>query len=535
MPKLGFNMDEGKLVRWYKAENDKVAKGEPLFAIETDKTTIDVEATCDGVVRKLFAKEGDKVPVTLPIAVVGDEGENVSAALAEAAAALGQEAETPAEPAAPVETQTVPAPAPAPTVGSAPAPAPVPFNGKLSITPRARRLAGRKKIELSALAGVAGTGAGGGICEKDVEDYLLRYGPRAGTNARGDIRCTPRARRVAKELDIPLSALSEVEGSGVDGAINAADVFAFAAAYQPGKLSRKKISPVAARIAEEVGLDLSTLTGTGVNGKIMKRDVQAEEPEAPVAPAKEPTKAGEPAAPTHTADGIEIAEVREYAGVRKIIGTRLGESWVQAPHIFFRSPIDMTELLALRAKLNSMQGTKLSVSDFLIKGVSKALEKMPEMNVSLRDGKIYSFKSTNIGLAVAAPGGLIVPVIKEAQKMSLLEVSKESARLVEKARAGKLVPSEYTGGTFSISNTGMFGIDSFTAVVNPPESAILAVAAIIDKPVAVAQPDGTRSVEIRPIMNITLTADHRVIDGAAAAKFVKILKEVLEQPLQILL
>ncbi len=458
MPKLGFNMDEGKLVEWYKKEGDAVKKGEPLFSVETDKTNMDIEATGDGVVKALLIQAGDKIPVTLPIAVIAAEGEDAAAAIADAKAQLA--AGGVAVEAAPAEAPAQAAPAPAEAKPVKPAKA----DGKLKITPRARRVAAENGLCLDGID-IVGTGWQGGICEKDILDYLAS--------------------------------------------------------------NKVKISPVAKAMADAEGVDINGIKGTGANGKIMKADIES------VIGAKAPAKAEAPAA-AYAADGKEILEEVPYAGVRKVIGDRLSQSMAEAPHIYFTQKVDLEKLLKLRAEVNGAQDKKTSVTDYIARAAVIALQKYPDLNSSLVGDKIIKYKSINLGIAVASPTGLIVPNIKEAQNLSVVGLSKASAPLFEKARAGKLAYDEYNGGTFTISNLGMFGIDNFTAIINPPEVAILAISSTKDEPVVITNAAGEKEIAIHPVMNIQLSCDHRVIDGLMAAQFAKEVKDLLENPISLL-
>jgi len=260
--------------------------------------------------------------------------------------------------------------------------------------------------------------------------------------------------------------------------------------------------------------------GTGPGGRIMKADVAAAVP------------AG---APVFSADDKKILSVSPYKGVRKIIGERLAQSKFTAPHLYFTDSIDTTNLTAFRKQINDSGDVKVAVSDLLILAASRALQMFPAMNVSLVDEQIVSYKSTNIGMAVAGDNGLIVPVVKNAQEKSLSTIAGETRDLVERAKAGRLAPEEFSGGTFSISNLGMFGIENFTAIINPPEAAILAVSSVRKKAVVLTDENGEDRIEIRPMMNIQLTVDHRLIDGLLAAKFLGFLKGLLENPLRILM
>lgn len=447
-------MNEGKLVKWYKSEGDAIKKGEALFSVETDKTSIDIESTCDGYIRKLFIEEGDKLAVTLPIAIIADKEENIEGLLSDAYAQLGKEA--------PVEEKAV---LPVESVSDAvPAVKVVAAEGKHIATPRARRVAEEMGIDLAA-ANISGTGFEGGISEKDILQY---------------------------------------------------------AASAP----KVRATPLAKKMAEAGGVDLSCMTGSGVDGKIMKKDVEG----AFASPATVTAPVGE-----FTQDGKEISERVPYAGVRKIIGERLSSSMFSAPHIFFTQKVNLENLLELRKQVNESQEKKTSVTDFIAKAVILTLQKYPDINASLVGDTIEKYKSVNLGIAVASPTGLIVPVIKNSQDMSVVEISKASSLLVEKARDGKLTPDEYSGGTFTISNLGMFGIDQFTAIINPPESGILAVSATKDEPVVIVNENGEKEVAIKPMMNITLSADHRIIDGLLAAQAVAEIKALLEKPLRLFL
>ena len=433
MPKLGFNMDEGQLVRWCKAVGEEVKKGEVLFEINTDKTTMPVEATGDGVLLKTMLGENEYADVFTPIAVVGAAGEDADAALA----AYGEGAEGGSAPATPAEEENA---APVATAAEA-APA------------------------------------------VDVKDLKL----------------TPKAKKLVKDEGINPASLKDIKGTGFRGGITAKDI---------------KASPLARKLAEKSGVDLATVAGTGINGKIMKADVEKAASAAPAAaPAENPDK--------------KILSSVPYKGVRKIIGDKLAESKFTAPHLYFTDAVDTTNMTAFRKQMNE-------VSDILVYAASKALQKFPGINSSLVDGNIVTYKSTNIGVAVAGDNGLIVPVIKNVQEKTLTAISEENRDLVDRAKEGHLKPEEYSGGTFSISNLGMFGIGNFTAIINPPEAAILSISSVRKTPVVIEE-DGEDKIVIRPMMNIQLSVDHRLIDGLLASQFVEYMKELLENPLKILL
>lgn len=449
MPKLGFNMDEGQLVKWHKAEGDAVKKGEVVFEIQTDKTTMEIEATSDGVLLAVLVDEGQTVPVTLPIAVVGAAGENVSTMIAEARGQLGGLAAAGnAQPPAATDA-AVPAAKPAPA-------APANIAGDLKLSPRARKYAAEQGLDLSGEA-VAGTGHQGGVTQRDLEKYVK---------------------------------------SG-------------------------RITPLAKKMVDAAKIEVAAISGSGIGGKIVKEDVVAA------------VQAAE-AAPVDTAGGPEVLRTISYTGMRKVIGDRLSQSKFTAPHLYFTVSVDITELTKFRELVNKSQQQKVSYNDFVIAAVSQALQKYPEINCSLRGDKIVQYKDVNIGMAVALENGLIVPVVRRTQNKKLTAIAAETQALAEKARAGRLMPQDYQGGTFTVSNLGMFGIENFTAIINPPEAAILSVSASQKVPVVVGEDDGDQVV-VRSIMKITLSVDHRLIDGLNATRFVTEVKALLEKPLSILI
>ncbi|MDR2799994.1 MAG: 2-oxo acid dehydrogenase subunit E2 [Desulfovibrio sp.] len=436
MPKLGFNMDEGQLIKWHKKVGDTVTKGEVLFEINTDKTAMPVESTLDGVLLKILLQEGEFAPVFTPIAVVGQSGENPESALAEAAGASS-----------PV------------TSGSGKA-APVPSSSVVA----------------------------------------------APALKSGDLRLTPKAQKLIRDEGIDPASLVSVQGSGFRGGITAADI---------------KASPLARKTAERDGIDLASVRGSGAGGKIMRADLPAVPGFAPVL------------SPIAGAKGI--ASTAPYKGVRKIIGDRLAGSKFSAPHVYFSDSVDTGRLNAFRARIKDAGDTGASVSDLLILAAGRALRRYPDLNASLEGERIVFYHSINIGLAVAGDNGLVVPVVKNVQEKRLSDIASETRDLVERAKKGHLEPEEYSGGTFTISNLGPFGIENFTAIINPPESAILAVSAVRKKAVVVGGEDGEDSIVVRPMMNIQLSVDHRIVDGLLAVNFIKYFKELLENPLRIVL
>ncbi|TDD85092.1 pyruvate dehydrogenase complex dihydrolipoamide acetyltransferase [Saccharopolyspora karakumensis] len=411
MPRLSDTMEEGVIANWHKQVGDKVARGEVVAEIETDKALMELEAYDDGVLEKILVEAGTTVPIGEPIAVLGDG----SGSAAEAAPAPAAPAPAAAEPAA-EEASAAPAPAAAPVETAAPA------------------------------------------------------------------------------------------ESG----------------------SKPKASPLAKAVAKEKGVDLGTVQGTGPGGRIIRADIEAAASAAPAEPA--PAPAAQAGAPAVVNDDVEEIPL---SNIRKVTAKRLTESKQNAPHFYLTSAIDVTELLEFRASLNerlqSAGGPKISVNDLIVKAVATSLRANPAVNVSFAGDKMLQHKRINLGVAVAIEGGLVVPVVKDADRKSVSEIAAESRELAGRAREGKLKLDEMSGGTFSISNLGMFGIEQFSAVINPPEAAILAVGAARDE---VQVRDG--EFVARKILRVTLSADHRAVDGAVGAAFLQQFTSLLEDPIRII-
>jgi len=438
MPKLGFNMDKGTLVKWRKKEGDFVKEQEVLFEIETDKTVIEVEAQVSGVLRKVLVKEDEIIPVTLPIAIIGDKYEDISKMIDEAYQKLGK-----AEILEKEETKV-----------------------SIEASPMIEE---KQEAEL----------------KKEKEEFK---------------KISPRAQKKAKELGVEVQL---VEGSGPGGVVIEKDVISY---YQNHQV---KVSLVAQKIAERAGINLESVTGTGVGGRIMKKDVQE--------------------ILAKTAEIVKVEEKIPYTGMRKIIGDQLSQSKFTSPHIYFTTSVDMSKVIRLLKRFSQDIEKRISINDFLVFTVARVLSEQPNINCSLVGEEIVYHKDINIGVAVALEEGLIVPVVKNADKKSLSILSKETKKLVKLAREKKLMPDDYKGGTFTVSNLGMYGIESFTAIINPPEAAILAVGAVKRVPVVIKEEE-VEQIEIRSLMKITLSVDHRLIDGAMAATFLKRIKYYLEFP-----
>ena len=419
MPSLGFDMTEGKVARWLKQEGDRIEKGQVIAEIETEKATVEIEATVSGILRKIAVQAGETVAVGTVIGIIAGEDER------------------------PAEAQKA----------RAPSPPPAPSAGEGRQRPGERRQEAedeRQKAEERR------EGAG-----------KRREGPEEAEEG-------PPERRI-------------------------------------------KASPVARKMAEEAGIDLARITGSGPGGRIMERDVQA---------AVEAGPSREEPAPAEPPEG----EVVPLNRMRRAIARRMAESKANAPHFYVTVEVNMDEALKIRNQLNELapDAEKISVNDLIVAAAARALKRFPNLNASYRDGSLLKRSRINIGIAVALENGLIPPVLRDADRKTLKEIAAESKALGERARAGRLRSDDLGSGTFTISNLGMFDVDEFIAIINPPEAAILAVGAVTRRPVAT---DG--EVRIAAMMKATLSVDHRVADGAEAGRFMQALKKLLENPLHL--
>ena len=465
MPALSPTMEEGTLAKWLVKVGDTVRSGDVMAEIETDKATMEFEAVDEGVIAEIIIPEGSEgVKVGAVIARLTVEGE-----------------------------EAAPAPAPA---ASAPAPAEAPATDGPAATPTARKLAEVNGIDL---AGITGTGPKGKITKEDVEAAIAAGG---GTPVAAPAAAAPAA------APAPAQAASG---------------------------ERIVASPLAKRIAADKGIDLAQVKGTGPNGRIVKEDVANFTPSAAAAPAAAPVAAASAPAPSATPapapaieGGAPFAE-EKLSGVRKVIARRLTESKQTVPHFYLTIDIRLDPLLELRAQLNKSlepDGVKLSVNDLLIKALARALIRVPQCNVSYHGDTLRRYSRADISVAVAAPSGLITPVITNADTKGLAAISTEMKALAAKARDGKLMPHEYQGGTASLSNLGMYGIKQFDAVINPPQGMILAVGAGQQQPYVV-----NGAIEVATVLHASGSFDHRAIDGADGAQLMEAIKQLVENPM----
>lgn len=345
---------------------------------------------------------------------------------------------------------------------------------------------------------------------------------------------TPIAKKTARENKLDYSGLT---GSGPNGRIVKKDILNLLSEKTMGDDNRVKITPIAKKMALDNGIDYMKLKGSGPDGRIVKEDILSaiQKKEEMKAVHEEKTEVIKEAVLEKPIDSDKaVARRIPFSGMRRVIATRLSQSKHDIPHVYFKTVIDAANMIELKNKLSESvklrTGNKLSLNDIIIKAVAAAIREFEEVNVSLINDEIVYFSSINIGMAVSVEKGLVVPVIKGADKMSLSEINKKSGELISKARGGNLTLDEMSGGTFTISNLGSYDIDEFSAIINPPESAILAVGKAKEIPMVV---DG--QIVVRSAMTITLSVDHRLIDGAMAALFMRKLKEMLENPYLILI
>jgi len=483
MPKLSPTMEEGVLLAWHKNEGDPVNVDDLLAEVETDKATMEFRAFDKGTLLKLLVPAGANVKLGQAVAILGEAGEDVSELVAQA----GGGSTAPGPETSP--SGVMPAPETAPTAGPAPAsPAPAPAQKRPepveTLRPASRAASAKPAAKGSLLSRT----------ERDVE-------PEAEDGTPGRVLASPYVRKVARERGIDLSV---AQGSGEHGRIIPADL----EALKTGNGSSGSPAPSAGPAAGSTAL------------------ARAPQPTALAAP------------------GLAQPEVRPLSQMRKAIARRLTLSKQTVPHFYLTIDVDVEALVAMREGINvqlaegvpkagpgdqAAKPDKISLNDLVIKAVAGALVRVPECNAQFTDEAILIHKRVDISVAVAIPDGLVTPVVRNADQKTVVAIAREVRDLASRARAKKLKPEEMSDGTFSISNLGMFGIDAFSAVINPPEGAILAIGQARDEPVV-------RDGEVVPgkKMSMTLSCDHRVVDGAVGAAFLAELRSLLEQPMRIL-
>ncbi|AMR30650.1 pyruvate dehydrogenase [Mucilaginibacter sp. PAMC 26640] len=566
MPKMSDTMTEGVLAKWHKKVGDKVKSGDVLAEIETDKATMDFESYQDGTLLYIGVEEGNAVPVDAVIAVLGKEGEDYKALLdggATTAAPAAEEKAPEAAPAAKEETK------PAAAEDKKPA-APVEAKPKVDLSSIPAAV-----IRMPLLSDT--------MTEGTIEKWYFKVGDKVkADDSLADVATDKATMEVVgyEEGTLLYIGVKEGEAAAVNGIIaivgkegtditpllqdtgseaapessdssekpaNAESPETAAATSETGTSSteddsRVKASPLARKIAKDKGINLNDVKGSADGGRIIKKDIESFTPAAAKpasAPATAPQEqaAAQPAAapakaavvlPTYT--GEEKFSERPVTQMRKAISRRLSESLFTAPHFYVTMSIDMDQAMAARVKMNDVAPVKISFNDFVVKACAVALKQHPVINSSFLGDKIRTNEHVHIGVAVAVDEGLLVPVIKYADGKSLSHISQEVKEFAGKAKGKKLQPAEMEGSTFTISNLGMFGVDEFTAIINTPNACILAVSGIQAVPVV-----KNGAVVPGNIMKVTLSADHRVVDGASAAAFLQTLKSMLEEPVRMMI
>jgi pyruvate dehydrogenase E2 component (dihydrolipoamide acetyltransferase) len=533
MPRLSDTMTEGVIAAWHKKVGDTVKKGDLLAEIETDKATMELESYQDGVLLHIGTPRGGKLQVNDLLAIFGKEGEDISGLINGANVAPA---------AAPAAVETAAAPA-----TTAPAASGVDYTKmeevvlmpRLSDTMTEGVIAGwQKKVGDAVKKGEVLADIETDKATMELESYkdgiLLYQGAQKGEKILvNDLLCI--IGQAGMDIDAivkgikggaataaaPASAPTETKPAITleKAPVTSAATAATAQVVNEGRIFA---SPLAKKIAQEKGIDLKYVKGTGENGRITRTDLENYTP----APAASATgSASTSFAPAGTVSFVDTP----VSQMRKVIAKRLSESLFTAPHFYLTMKINMDAAIKARTLLNENATTKISFNDMIVKATALSLKQHPKVNSSWMGDFIRENHHVNIGIAVAVDEGLLVPVLRFADSLSLSQISGNVKEFAKKAKDKKLQPADWEGSTFTISNLGMFGIDSFTAIINPPDACILAVGGIAQEPVV-------KGGQVVPgnVMNVTLSCDHRVVDGATGAAFLQTLKSLLEEPLRML-
>ncbi|GHA55579.1 pyruvate dehydrogenase E2 component (dihydrolipoamide acetyltransferase) [Pontibacter akesuensis] len=557
---MSDTMTEGVIASWLKKEGDKVSAGDILAEVETDKATMELESYEDGTLLYIGPKKGDSVPVDSLIAIIGKEGEDISGLLNGAKNGAEKPAATEEKPAAKEEkkeeTKAVGSKeeAPAKVADTSNIKANVIRMPKMSDTMTEGVLVSWQKkqgdkVKSGDILAEVETDKATMELESYEDGTLLYLGVNEGDSVAVDAIIAIIGEEGADYKALLSGASSNTEDrqenaktdEAIEAGVDAATSDKVEETKVPGAEStghaggdtradggRIKASPLAKRVAQEKGYNLSQIKGSGEGGRIVLRDVEEFTPSAAPQQASAPQVASAPAAaiPGAPADAYEEVAVSQ---MRKVIARRLAESKFSAPHFYLTMEIDMDKAIEARASINEVSPVKVSFNDLVIKAAAAALRQHPAVNSSWLGDKIRYNKHINIGVAVAVEEGLLVPVVRNADFKSLSAISAEVKDLGGKAKTKKLQPSDWEGNTFTISNLGMFGIEEFTAIINPPDACIMAVGGIKQTPVV-----KNGNIQIGNVMKVTLSCDHRVVDGAVGSAFLQTFKNLLENPVRIL-
>ena len=530
MPRLSDTMEEGTVAAWFKKVGDKVQEGEILAEIETDKATMEFESFYEGTLLYIGIQENETAKVDAPLAIIGEPGEDIDSI-------LGNQTNKPEKPIEVEDSE----PAKKSSQDSEKT-VEKPMNDDVHVITMPRlsdtmeegtvaswfKKVGEEVEEGEILAEIE-TDKATMEFESFYSGTLLHIGLNEGDSAKVDSLLAiigPSGTDISQYLNGPVkiesediqkeelkieqkaeSKITEDNDSSVRSIVNV-------------NSERIFISPLAKKLANDKNIDISTIQGSGENGRIIKSDIEN---------YKEPLQQTK-AQPTMSASDIQEYSEVNHSQMRKVIAKRLSESKFSAPHYYLNVELDMSETIAFRKQCNTIPDTKISFNDIIIKACAVALRNNPSVNSQWFDDRIRYNNYVNIGVAVGVDDGLIVPVLKNADKMSVAEISTTVKEMAGLARDKKLTPEMMQGSTFTISNLGMFGIESFTSIINPPNSVILSVGAIIQKPVV---KDG--EIVVGNTMKLTLACDHRVVDGLTGSKFLQALKPLIENPLSMLI
>jgi pyruvate dehydrogenase E2 component (dihydrolipoamide acetyltransferase) len=512
MPSLSPTMKEGKILKWLKKVGDKISSGEAIAEVETDKSNLEIEAYDDGVLLQISVQEGGSAPVGAPIGYVGAKGEKVEAGKDAAPAPTQPKAEAPA-PAAAGEGIAVLMPSLSPTMKE----------GKI--------LKWLKKVGDKVSSGDVIAELETDKSNLEIESYedgtLTKIVVGENQMAAVGAPIAYLSGKAGKGTAAPAASAPKAEApKAAAPAAAKAEVPAQAREQAPAPSGRRvRASPLARKMAQARGLELASMQGSGPLGRIVKRDVEAALAQGAPAVKKAPSAPARAA----SAPGVRPEpKTVPISSMRRVIAQRMSEVKPGVPHFYLTVEVDMEAAMKIREEAKALE-SKVSVNDIIVKAAAIALRRYPKINVSLQGDHILQFATADVGIAVALEEGLITPIIRDADQKGLSAISTEARELAERARKRALKPDEYTGGSLTVSNLGMYGIDQFVAVINPPQAAILAVGSVADKAVV-----HNGQVVVKKMMTATLSCDHRVIDGATGAEYLRELKALLEHPMRLL-
>jgi|TARA_B110000259_G_scaffold71498_1_gene84178 pyruvate dehydrogenase E2 component (dihydrolipoamide acetyltransferase) len=532
MPRLSDTMEEGVVAKWLKQVGDKIEEGDILAEIETDKATMEFESFNEGTLLHIGVQEGETSPVDVLLAIIGEEGEDISEIL-NGAAATSQEV---------TSEDTTKEISKEPSNTDIPEGVQVISMPRLSDTMEEGTVASwlkniGDKIEEGDILAEIETDKATMEFESFYEGVLLYIGVGEGESAKVDSLLT-----IIGPEGTDVSALVTAHKEGtissdtIETTTEASTTETVQIEEQTAEVSKSNntggrifASPLAKKIAKDKGINLADVKGSGENGRIVKKDVENYTPAAAVEAT--PTQTTQTATPlaTYTPVGEERYEEVKNSQMRKVIAKRLGESKFTAPHYYLTIELDMDSAIASRKTINALPETKVSFNDMIVKACAMALKKHPQVNTSWNGDTTRYNHHIHVGVAVAVDDGLLVPVLKFTDQMSLTQIGSTVRDLAGKARTKKIAPNEMEGSTFTISNLGMFGIQEFTSIINQPNSAILSVGAIEQKPVV---KDGL--IVVGNTMKVTLACDHRTVDGATGAQFLQTVRAYIENPVTML-